>query len=76
MIDAATYITTALWIGKAVTILGGLCIVAVLVIALAYLSNMAQHMALTSYGGWKTFLQFCKWYQEHGAKAKAEEQQG
>lgn len=76
MIDTETYVNIVYGIGKAVTILGGLCIVAVLVIALAYLSNMAQHKALESYGGWKTFLQYREWYQEHGAKAKAEERQG
>jgi hypothetical protein len=33
-----------------------------LIILLCKVSNRVSHMVLDSYGGWKTFIEYRKWY--------------
>ena len=64
----------AISLGYSVMAAIAVCIVAGVAIGAARLSNRAQHALLESLGGWKTFMEYRKWY--HQKQAKNEEEKG
>ena len=63
----------AISLGYTVMAAIAVCVVAGVVLGAANLSNRAQHALLKSMGGWKTFLEYRKWYiQRENAKPYGE----
>lgn len=62
--------TNLMVIGWITAFCGAWFLILLLIIGLAYLTNFAIHKALDSYGGWKTFNKFTKWYWEQPENSK------
>jgi hypothetical protein len=58
------------WIGNAVMVLGGLCIVALLLTGCAYLCNFACWQIVDAYGGIKVLNEFRAWHRERASAGK------
>ena len=52
-------------LGTVTAICGGRVLILLFVYALTVASSRVMHLLLDHYGGWKTFLQFRKWYWEN-----------
>ena len=59
-------IVTAL--GFVTALCAGWIAVLLAIYGLVLCSNRLSHLVLGSYGGWKTFLEFQKWYAENEGK--------
>jgi len=59
-------------LGYAVMTIGGLTVVAGLVILLVFTFNRASWRVVNAYGGIKTFLEFRAWYWREGPGASGE----
>jgi hypothetical protein len=58
------------YIGKVVMYLTSWSAILLLIILLCKVSNRVSHMVLDSYGGWKTFIEYRKWYLKQNEKVK------
>ena len=66
MIDSINTAMTAL--GYGITVCAGWTALLVFIALLVRASNYVSHQVLESYGGWKTFREYQKWYSDQHSR--------
>lgn len=66
MIDSINTAMTAL--GYGITVCAGWLVLLFIVAGLVRASNYVSHQVLESYGGWKTFREYQKWYSDQHSR--------
>jgi len=66
MTDAMNTAMTAL--GYGITLCAGWAFLLIVIALLVRASNRVSHQVLESYGGWRTFREYQKWYQEQHSR--------